>query len=109
MICKKMSVLPEVITEIKGIKIKPPQLYDGQDDLVIWERWLNGLLNYFYFYRVVGSQLDHQCIMLAGMHLSRITATWYTQEITGMSCAPQRTLVLRQSGLVQFSSKFSKS
>ena len=82
--------MPEAIVEIKGIKIEPPELYDGQDDLVIWERWLNSLLNYFYFYRVVGPQLDSQCMMLTGMHLSGIATTWYTQEVTGLSHAPQR-------------------
>jgi len=90
MIHEKTSLLPEAIVEIKGIKIEPPELYDGQDDLVIWERWLNSLLNYFYFYRVVGLQLDSQCVMLMGMQLSRIATTWYTQEVTGLSHAPQR-------------------
>jgi hypothetical protein len=90
MIREKMSISPEAITEIKGIKIEPPELYDGRDDLVVWERWLDGLLNYFYFYRVVGSQLDHQRVMLAGTRLSGIAATWYTQEITGMTRAPRR-------------------
>jgi hypothetical protein len=66
------------------------ELYDRQDDLIVWERWLDGLLNYFYFYRVVGAQMDHQCVMLIGMPLSRIAATWYTQEIMGFSHVHQR-------------------
>jgi len=29
-------------------------------------------------------------MMLTGMQLSRIAATWYTQEVMGLSCAPRR-------------------
>ena len=88
MIHEKTSLLPEAIVEIKGIKIEPPELYNGQDNLVIWERWLDSLFNYFYFYRVVGPQLDSRLVMLTGTWLSGIAAMWYTQEVTGLSCAP---------------------
>ena len=37
------------LVKIKGLKVEPPEPYDGKDDLAIWERWLDSLLSYFYF------------------------------------------------------------
>ena len=32
-----------------NVKVPPLEPYEGKDDLVVWERWLDGLLNYLYF------------------------------------------------------------
>jgi len=55
-----MAMLCNQLVEIKGLKVEPPEPFDGKDDLAIWKRWLNGLLSYLYFYRVVGPELDGQ-------------------------------------------------
>ena len=73
------------LIEIKGLKVEPPEPFDGKDDLAIWESWLDGLLSYFYFYRVVGPELDGQRVLLTGTRLKGVAATWFAQEVTGPS------------------------
>jgi hypothetical protein len=52
--------------------------------------WLNGLHSYFYFYRIVGTDLDSQHILLSGTQLTGIAVTWFTQDITGPSHARKK-------------------
>jgi hypothetical protein len=73
------------LVDIRGLKVEPPEPYDGKDDLAIWERWLDSLLSYFYFYRVVGPELDGQRVLLTGTRLTGVAATWFSQEVTGPS------------------------
>jgi hypothetical protein len=40
------------------VKVSLPEPYDGKDDLSVWESWLDELLSYFYFYQVVGWDMD---------------------------------------------------
>jgi Zinc knuckle len=78
------------VVEIKGLKVEPPEQYDGKDDLIAWERWFDSLLTYFYLNRVVGPELDSQRVLLTGTRLTGNAATWFAQEITGASRAKKR-------------------
>jgi hypothetical protein len=90
MVWDRTGMPPEMVAEIKGLRVDPPEPYDGRDDLVVWERWLDGLLTYFYMYRVVGEQLDSQRVLLTGHRLTGVAATWFAQEVTGVSRSSTR-------------------
>jgi hypothetical protein len=85
MIYDRMGMPRDAMAEIKGLRVDPPEPYDGHDDLVVWERWIDGLLSYYYFYRIVGVDLDSQHMLLAGTRLTGFAATWFAQEVTGPS------------------------
>jgi hypothetical protein len=87
MIWERTAMPRDQLVEIKGLKVEPPEPFDGKDDLAVWERWLDGLLSYFYFYRVVGPELDGQRVLLTGTRLTGVAATWFAQEVTGPSRA----------------------
>ena len=87
MIWERTAMPRDQLIEIKGLKVDPPEPFDGKDDLAVWERWLDGLLSYFYFYRVVGPELDGQRVLLTGTRLTGVAATWFAQEVTGPSRA----------------------
>jgi hypothetical protein len=70
---------------MKGVKVEPPEPYDGKDELPIWEKWLDKLLSYFYFYWVVGPALDWQRVLFTGTCLKGVAATWFRQEVAGPS------------------------
>lgn len=90
MIYDRTGMPRDAVAEIKGLRVDPPEPYDGRDDLIVWERWLDGLLSYFYFYRIVGADLDSQRVLLVGTWLTGFAVTWFAQEVTGPSHARKK-------------------
>jgi hypothetical protein len=85
MIRDRTGMNRDEVAEMKGVKVEPPEPYDGKDELPVWERWLDELLSYFYFYRVVGLALDRQWVLFIGTRLKGAAATWFHQEVVGPS------------------------
>jgi hypothetical protein len=85
MIRDRTGMNRDEVTEMKGVKMEPPEPYDGKDELPIWEKWLDELLSYFYFYWVVELALDQQWVLFIGTCFKGVAATWFRQEVVGPS------------------------
>jgi hypothetical protein len=57
---------PHDLPEIKGLHIKLPEAYTGEDDFDKLDSWLQGLLRYFKLNRITVDDRDTDCILVTG-------------------------------------------
>ena len=72
---------PANLPEIRGLRVKLPDAYEGEDDFDKLDRWLQGLLRYFKLHRLTEGDRDPDRIMLAGSCLRGKAERWYSQEV----------------------------
>ena len=48
----------EALPDIKNIRVSAPEKYSGEDDIEVFDTWLNGLLCWFRVYNVTGDHKD---------------------------------------------------
>src|SRR5579864_7924666 len=46
--------VPDNLPEIKGLRAKLPEAYEGEDDFDRLDKWLQGLLHFFKLHRITG-------------------------------------------------------
>ena len=44
MICDRVGRSRDDFTDVKGIKVSPPEKYSGEDDIKVFDTWIAGLL-----------------------------------------------------------------
>ena len=71
----------EPVPDIKNIRVSAPEKYSGEDDIEVFDTWLNGLLRWFRVYNVTGRRKDATRVDLCGTTLTGLAATWYADEV----------------------------
>ena len=73
--------IPANLPEIKGLRIRLPDAYKGEDDFDKLDSWLQGLLRYFKLHQLTEGDRDSDRIMLAGSCLKGKAERWYSHEV----------------------------
>ena len=73
--------LPENLPELKGLRAKMPDAYDGEDDFDCLEKWLHGLLRFMKIHRLTGVDKDMDRILVTGTTLKGRAERWFSQEV----------------------------
>ena len=60
----------EALPDIKNIRVSAPEKYSGEDDIEVFDTWLNGLLRWFRVYNVTGDHKDSMRVDLCGTTLT---------------------------------------
>ena len=71
----------DALPDIKNIRVSPPEKYSGEDDIEVFNTWLNKLLCWFQVYNVTGGCKDSMRVDLCGTTLTGLAATWYADEV----------------------------
>ena len=58
--------IPNNLPEIKGLRVKLPEAYDGEDDFDRLNRWLQGLLRFFKIHHLTGADKDIDQVLVTG-------------------------------------------
>jgi len=72
---------PATLPEIKGLRVRLPDAYQGEDDFDLLNKWLQGLLRFFKLYCLMGRDRDPDCILLTGQSLKGKAECWFSQEV----------------------------
>jgi len=69
--------------EVKSMKISisQPKAYKGQDNINIFDEWVNQILRWFRIYKVTGPIHDGDRVMYAGACLEDLAGQWFDQEV----------------------------
>ena len=81
LICDRVRYEKEPVPDIKNIRVSAPEKYSGEDDIEVFDTWLNGLLRWFRVYNMTGSRKDATRVDLCGTTLTSLAATWYADEV----------------------------
>jgi hypothetical protein len=73
------------VPDIKGLKVSPPESYDGTDNIQAFEEWLQALLRYFRILKICGPALDEDRVLHVGNLLRGVAADWYNVEVEATS------------------------
>jgi len=73
--------IPNNLPEIKGLRAKLPEAYDGEDDFDCLNRWLQGLLRFFKIYRLTGVDKDIDQVLVTGTCLKGKAERWFSHEV----------------------------
>jgi len=74
--------------EVKSMKISQPKAYKGQDNIDIFDKWVNQILRWFRIYKVTGPIHNGDRVMYAGACLEDLAGQWFDQEVK----SPDRTI-----------------
>jgi len=80
--------IPNNLPEIKGLRAKLPEAYDGEDDFDHLDRWLQGLLRFFKIHRLTGGDKDIDRVLVTGTCLKGKAERWFSHEV---ECPKRRT------------------
>ena len=69
------------LTDVKGIKISPPEKYGGEDDIEVFDTWIAGLLRWLRVQNVCGPKKDVLRVDLCGTTLKGLAANWFAEEV----------------------------
>jgi len=72
---------PAILPEIKGLWVRLPDAYQGEDDFDLLNKWLQGLLRFFKLYCLTGRDRDPDHILLTGQSLKGKAEHWFSQKV----------------------------
>jgi len=73
--------VPDNLPELKGLRAKMPDAYEGEDDFDCLEKWLHGLLRFMKIHRLTGVDKDMDRILVMGTTLRGRAKRWFSQEV----------------------------
>jgi hypothetical protein len=73
--------IPDDLPEIKGLHVKLPEPYEGDDDFDTLDRWLQGLLRFMKIHRLTGMDKDRDQVLVMGTSLKGRAERWFSQEV----------------------------
>jgi hypothetical protein len=69
---------------MKAPKVPDPKAYRGKEDTEIFNRWLIGLLRWFWVNQYCRMELDKECVVCMALYLEDAAVTWYDDNVDGM-------------------------
>jgi hypothetical protein len=81
MICDRVGRPRDDFTDVKGIKVSPPEKYGGEDDIEVFDTWIAGLLRWLRVQNVCGPRKDILRVDLCGTTLKGLAANWFAEEV----------------------------
>lgn len=78
---ESLTGIPDDLPELKGIRAKMPDPYEGEDDFERMDSWLQGLLRYFKIHRLTGAGKDRDRVLVTGTSLSGKAERWFSHEV----------------------------
>ena len=66
---------------VKLLKPSPPEKYNGEDDIEVFENWLAALLRYFRISGLGGRANDQLRVDLTGTNLKGLASDWFHTEV----------------------------
>jgi hypothetical protein len=73
--------IPDNLPEIKGLRAKLPESYEGEDDFDRLDKWLQGMLRYYKLQRLTADDKDKDRILIAGSNLKGKAERWFCHEV----------------------------
>ena len=81
MVRDRVGQLRDDLTDVKGIKVSPPEKYGGEDDIEVFDTWIAGLLRWLRVQNVCGPRKDTLRVDLCGTTLKGLAANWFAEEV----------------------------
>jgi hypothetical protein len=78
---ESLTGIPDDLPELKGIRAKLPDPYEGEDNFEWMDSWLQGLLRYFKIHRLTGAGKDRDRVLVTGTSLSGKAERWFSHEV----------------------------
>jgi hypothetical protein len=78
---ESLSGIPNDLPELKGVRAKLPEAYEGDDDFDRLDKWLQGLLRFFKLHRLTGAEKDRDRILVTGTSLKGKAERWFSHEV----------------------------
>ena len=69
------------LPELKGVRLKQPEAYEGEDDYDRLEEWLRGLVRFFKLHRLTGADKEDNRVLVAGTCLKGKAGQWFGHEV----------------------------
>lgn len=69
------------LTDVRGIKVSPPEKYGGEDDIEKFDAWIAGLLRWLRVQNMCGPKKDVLRVDLCGTTLKGLAADWFAEEV----------------------------
>jgi len=66
------------------VKSSQPKAYKGQDNIDIFDKWVNQILLWFRIYKVTGPISDGDRVMYVGACLEDLAGQWFDQEVKSL-------------------------
>jgi hypothetical protein len=73
--------IPDNLPELKGLRAKMPEAYEGEDDFDWLNNWLQGLLRYFKIHWLTGADRDEDRVLVTGTILKGKAEQWFSHEV----------------------------
>jgi hypothetical protein len=73
--------IPDNLPEIKGLRAKLPEPYEGEDDFDRLDKWLQGMLRYYKLQRLTAMDKDKDRVLIAGSNLKGKAERWFCHEV----------------------------
>jgi hypothetical protein len=62
---------------MKALKVPDPKAYIGEEDAEIFDRWLIGLLRWFWVNQYCRMELDKEHVVCMALYLEDVAVAWY--------------------------------
>lgn len=69
------------LPELKGVRLKQPEAYEGEDDYDRLEEWLRGIVRFFKLHRLTGQDKEDDRVLVAGTCLRGKARQWFGHEV----------------------------
>jgi hypothetical protein len=73
--------IPDNLPELKGLRAKMPDTYEGKDDFDCLKRWLHRLIRFIKIHRLTGADKEMDRILITGTSLKGKAEHWFAQEV----------------------------
>jgi hypothetical protein len=80
-----MSILDN-LPELKGLYMKLPKAYEGEDDYDHLDKWLQGLLRFLKIHRLIGMDKEQDRVLVTGTSLKGKAKCWFSLEVEHLNC-----------------------
>jgi hypothetical protein len=78
---ESLKGIPDNLPEIKGLRAKLPESYEGEDDFDRLDKWLQGMLRYYKLQRLTADDKDKDRVLIAGSNLKGKAERWFCHEV----------------------------
>ena len=78
---ESLTGIPNDLPELKGLRAKLPEAYQGEDDFDRLDNWLQGLLRFYKLHRLTGMDKDTDRVLVVGTCLKGKAERWFRHEV----------------------------
>jgi hypothetical protein len=83
LIRRMVGTQPDYPSDFKGTKPNAPDVYDGMNDIEVFDNWLRTVLRYFQLSKMCGRKYDTLRVTHTGQFLKDTAAAWFRNTVEG--------------------------